>query len=472
MARFVGRQTELDTLARALERVRAGTTDPEPGKLIFIRGRRRVGKSRLVEQFLKQAGAPSIFFTASRRGPRELATFVTEIAGSKLPNTQELPGTELPDWDAALSLLGLVLPDDTPSVVVIDEFPYLLQEDSNIEATFQKMWDRVLKKKPVLLLLVGSDLAVMEMLSTYGRPLFQRGTDMVVPALTPVEVGEIIGADSAATAFDAFLITGGMPMLCDEWPSGKTALAYLGEVLAESSSMLITGGSRTLDAELPTDAFAREVLSAIGSGERTFTNIKAAAGGLNDVTLTRSLETLTAKRIVSRDLPVSTKMSKEPRYRIVDPYLQFWLRFIGSHFDEIDRGRSDLVLARITNDWSTWRGKAVEPVVRLALERILTAQGTKVGVVGAYWTRTNIPEVDIVVADGSPRAKAISFAGSIKWRESAKFDQSDLAALTADAAKIPGVSSTTPLIAVGRVGVNAKGAALSFSAEDLIEAWK
>lgn len=472
MAGFVGRERELEVLARALERVRAAGADPEPGKLLFVRGRRRVGKSRLVEQFLKQAGVPSVFFTAARRGTRELATFVAEIAISRLPNTEELPGTEPPDWDAALALLALALPDDTPSVVVIDEFPYLLEGDPSIEATFQKMWDRVLKKKPVLLLLVGSDLAVMEILNTHDRPMFQRGTDMVIPTLTPVEVGEIISAPSAADAFDAFLLTGGMPMLCDEWPTGKRAIEYLEDVLSEPASMLITGASRTLDAEFPTDALAREVLSAIGSGERTFTNIKGAAGGLNDVSLTRSLEILTAKRMVSRDLPISTKPSKEPRYRIVDPYLQFWLRFVGNHLDEIDRGRSDLVLDRIRVDWTTWRGRAIEPVVRLALERILTAGGSKVGAVGAYWTRTNTPEIDIVVADAAPRAKSISFAGSIKWRETQAFDQGDLTELTVDAAKVPGVVKTTPLIAVGRVGVTAKGAAMALSAEDLIEAWR
>ena len=472
MAGFVGRQTELKALDQALERIRAKANDPEPGKLLFIRGRRRVGKSRLVEEFLRRSGVPSLFFTASRSVNRELDAFVSAIAASGFSATEELSGTKLSDWDAALSLLALALPDDKPSVVVIDEFPYLIEGDESIEATFQKMWDRVLQKKPLLLLLVGSDLAVMEMLNTHDRPLFQRGTDMVVPPLTPVEVGEIIGAASAADAFDGYLLTGGMPMLCDEWPSGNGALAYLETILSEPASILLTGAARTLEAEFPTDALARDVLGAIGSGERTFTNIKNQQQGLNDVSLTRSLDLLVSKRIVSRDVPLSTKPGNEPRYRIVDPYLQFWLRFIGSHLDEIDRGRSDLVLERIRTDWTTWRGRAVEPIVRQALERLLTVQGVKVGAVGAYWTRTNIPEVDIVVTDSTSKSRSISFAGSIKWRENQQFSQGDLVALAADVAKIPGANHFTPLIAVGRAGVSAKGASMSFSADDLIEAWQ
>lgn len=97
--------------------------------------------------------------------------------------------------------------------------------------------------------------------------------------------------------------------------------------------------------------------SALGAGETTFTAVARASGGLQATSLTRSLYILAAKRIVARDLPLSTSPSAEARYRVIDPYLRFWLRFVGPHLAEIERGRGDLVHARIRRDWSSWRGR-------------------------------------------------------------------------------------------------------------------
>ncbi|WP_223881289.1 DUF234 domain-containing protein [Nesterenkonia ebinurensis] len=77
--------------------------------------------------------------------------------------------------------------------------------------------------------------------------------------------------------------------------------------------------------------------------------------------------------------------------------------------NEIERGRGDRVLARIKESWTTWRGRAVEPVLLEALCRLMpdvcqTRDGTP-GVVGGYWTRTNNPEIDLVVGDKEPVAK-------------------------------------------------------------------
>ena len=92
------------------------------------------------------------------------------------------------------------------------------------------------------------------------------------------------------------------------------------------------------------------------------TSIARAAGGLYASSLGRSLELLIAKRIVVRDIPLSTAPSKEARYRVADPYLSFWLRFIGPHLAEIERGRGDRVLARARRDWAAWRRRAIEPI--------------------------------------------------------------------------------------------------------------
>ncbi|MFD7336242.1 ATP-binding protein [Streptomyces violascens] len=469
---FIGRRAELGHLDDLLKPVMTGGRGGRPGRAVLIRGRRRVGKSRLVEEFLERAGLPHVFFTAVG-GSREedLAGFAAEVAASSLPDASRFADFATPQsWDAALNLLASALPTDTPSIVVLDEMPYLVREDPSFEGALQKVFDRTLSKLPVLLILIGSDIAMMEKLNTYGRPFYQRGTEMVVPPLTPRDVATMLDLPPA-DAFDAYLISGGLPLILEEWPHGGDLWDYLRQALSRPTSALLVSGERTLAAEFPTEAQARTVLGAIGHGERTFTLIGRAAGDLNPGSVKRSLELLTTRRMVAADLPLSTRPSRETRYRIDDPYLRFWLSFIGPGIPAVERGRGDRVLGDIRNSWTSWRGRAVEPVIREALWRLADDHLPEdTNVVGGYWTRTNNPEIDLIGADRSPIAKKITFAGSIKWLENKPFDRRDLSRLITHRSQLPGADDDTPLVAVTRSGSTA-GGILALTPEDLIEAW-
>ncbi|WP_340559114.1 ATP-binding protein [Streptomyces sp. GSL17-111] len=469
---FVGRRAELKALADVLTPVRTGGRGGRRGRAVLIRGRRRVGKSRLVEEFLERSGLPHVFFTAVGGSKHEdLAGFTAELAASALPESSRVADVTAPQtWDAALTLLASVLPTDTPSVVVLDEMPYLVREDPTFEGALQKAFDRTLSKLPVLLILVGSDLAMMEQLNTYGRPFYQRGTEMVVPPLNPAEVGTMLDLPPAE-AFDAYLVSGGLPLILEEWPVGAGLWGYLEEALRRPTSALLVSGERTLAAEFPTEAQARTVLGAIGHGERTFSLIGRAAGDLNPGSLTRALELLVSRRIVTADHPLSTRPSRETRYRVADPYLRFYLSFIGPRIPTIERGRGDRVLSALRDSWTSWRGRAVEPVLREAVWLLAEdhlPHGTDV--IGGYWTRTNDPEIDIVGADRSPIARRITAVGSIKWLENKPFDDRDLARLRTHRSQLPGADDTTPLLAVARSGCTADGV-VHLGPSDLIAAW-
>ena len=471
MVGFVGRREQLRLLDRELDLVRHGDRD-RPGRALLVRGRRRVGKSRLVEEFVERAGVPHVWFTASMQPPGvELRSFADEVVASDLPGASTLRGVTPDTWEAGLRLLAGALPTDAPSVVVIDELPYLIDADGAFEGTLQKVFDRVLSRLPVLLIGVGSDLAMMEALNAYGRPFHQRAREMVVPPLSPLEVAGMTGA-GAADAVDAWLVTGGLPLVCAEWPHGASTSQYLEEALASPTSALLVSAERSLAAEFPTATQARLVLSTIGSGERTFTTIGQKAGGLQQASLARSLATLQDKRVVVADTPLSTRPSRETRYRVADPYLRFWLTFLGPSLPEIERGRSDRVLARVRRSWTSWRGRAVEPLVRESLARLPPEQraGTD-GVVGGWWNRTNETEIDLVVADRAPVADRIEAVGSIKWLEASPFDDRDLARLVVHRSRLPGAGDTTPLLAVTRSGCTASGVHV-VDPETLLEAWR
>lgn len=469
MAEFVGRKRELAILNRVLRDVNDSAGFSKPGRCLILRGRRRIGKSALVEEFVRRSGAPYVFHTAEIGfGDDPLAEFIRDVAVSTLPGAELFADATPGNWAAALRQLSGILPEDRPSVVVLDEVPYLMDEAGAFESVLQRAWDRELSHKPLLLLLIGSDLSMMEALTSYGRPFHQRGADMTIGPLNVGDVAAMTGL-GAADAFDAELVTGGLPIVCARWRHGEDLWSFLEHELAEPVSPLIASAQLSLAAEFPDQAQARAVLGAIGSGERTFTNI-ARAVGVSHSTLVRAAELLVQKRVVAAELPVSLQPSKERRYRITDSYLRFYFAFLGSHLAEIDRMRSDLTLQRIKRGWPAWRGRAIEPLVRESLMRLLPSQGIPVApTVGGYWTRSNDVEIDIVGADREPVARELLFLGSIKWLENAPFDAHDMVTLQRHRDRV--TAEPIPLLAVSRSGCSADHVDAVFGPEDLLQPW-
>lgn len=376
-------------------------------------------------------------------------------------------------WEAALGAIAATADPDRPAVVVIDEFPYLVEGDPAIEATLQKVWDRRLGRVPVLLVVVGSDVSVMRALTEYGRPLYGRPTkEMVVESFDPREMAEMLGL-GAADAFEIQMVTGGFPLILRSWWRDVGLWEFLEGALEDPTSPLIVSGERALAAEFPVETQAREVLGAIGAGETTFTAIGSRVG-IPQGSLARSLEILVErKRVVRAERPLSSKTPSDTRYSVADPYLRFWLRFVGPSMDEIERGRGALVAERIRTAWPTYRGKAVEPLLRDALERLLPDERFgEARYVGGYWTRKGDVEVDLVGAERVARPRRIAFVGSIKWRERGPFDGRDLSALAAHKEHVPGADGATLAVGVSRAGFSTGGLDAALGPDDLIEAWR
>ena len=473
---FVGRAAELAELDHQLDVVRAGRR-ADRGVCLALRGRRRVGKSRLVAEFVRRADVPSVWFQAARGAApgAELELFAAAVAGSTLPRGGSVAGVIPTSLTAAFSLLAGVLPDDVPSVVVLDELPWLLEAFPGGAGELQRAWDTVLSHKPVLLLLLGSDVAMMEALTGPDTPFHGRAVEVLLEPLSPRDVARMTGLTGIA-AVDAHLVTGGMPLVAQEWEPGQPRDDFLASSFARSTSALVVTGTRVLDAEFPETTLARRVLSAIGArGERTFSGIQGAGrdGSLNAATLSGALRALSAARIAVADEPLSTRQAvKDRRWRIADPGLRFWLAFVEPALAEVDRGRADLALDRVRRGYDAWRSRAVEPFVRQALERLLPDDAwPQVRRVGGWWPRTNVPEIDLVGADARP-AGVVSFVGTVKWRADAAVTPAEVDALARQATAVPGVGASTALVAVCPAGA-AAGTALRrvWTVDDLLEAW-
>lgn len=467
---FVGRQRDLTRL----ESILAGIKGTGRGALLAMRGRRRVGKSRLAEEFARESGCPYVYFTAVQQpGEAELNRFVEELARSRAPRAADVAaGLRPQSWEAALELAAEGATAERPLILIVDEFPYLAAKEPSIEAVLQKVWDHSLQAAPVLVLLIGSDEAMMRALTEQGRPLYDRVREMVVRPLSPAAVGELLALDPA-DALDAQLVIGGFPVLAMEWAPGRTRDEYLQDALTDPTSFLIVSAERTLSAEFPAPA-PRAVLAAVGAGARAHSAILSSTG-LSATAVNDTLATLQARGVVRRLTPYSTKSARKTvLWEISDPYLRFWLRFIDGNIDLVERGRGALLVEDFERGWTSYRGRAIEHLVRGAIE-LLLPEKERFGTarhVGGYWNRTGTAEVDLVGGDTVPVARRIGFVGSIKWREKKPFGRTDALELAKHREQVPGATAETPLLGVSSQGFSDDAPLdVRLGPEDLIAAY-
>ncbi|MEV6302674.1 ATP-binding protein [Actinoplanes sp. NPDC051861] len=477
---FVGRRTELSLLTRRIDHItRQGT-----GLAVAVRGRRQVGKSRLVQELCDRSGLPYLYFTAVKGASvTESATqFLSALAESALPNDHSLlPVTPPPGgWGDMLRILAGSLPD-RPCIVVLDELPWLTEQDETFDGHLQVVWDRLLSRRPVLLLLLGSDLHMMQRLTAYDRPFYGRADNLVLGPLNLDETATATGL-TGSDAIDAHLITGGLPGVLLRWPGGKPADDHIRDECADAASPLFTVPEQSLASAFPNPDVARRVLEAVGGDVRAFTTVAGTAGSRGESvpsgTLSPLLRQLTdEKQILAADQPLSVLSGKPTLYRVADTNLRLYLAAFREVHNLARRGRPEAGYTLYLNRWTSWRGRAVEPLIRDSLEQAaitgsLPWPGTQV--VGGWWNRRFDPEIDLVGADRGPVASQIHFCGSLKWLGK-PFDAHDLRRLQEGAQQVPGFESgRTGLMAVSRSGTDIAAGAVDivWGPDDVVAAWR
>lgn len=477
---FVGRSNELSLLTKRIDHIgRTGT-----GLAVAIRGRRQVGKSRLVQELCDRSGLPYLYFTAVKGASvtESTAQFLAALTESDLPNDHGLlPGTPPSGgWGDMLRLLAGALPD-RPCIVVLDELPWLAEQDDTFDGHLQVVWDRLLARRPILLLLLGSDLHMMQRLTAYDRPLYGRADNLVLGPLSPAETAAAAGL-AGSDAIDAHLITGGLPGILLRWPAGTTAEDHLRDECADPASPVFTVPEQSLASEFPNPDIARRVVEAVGGEARAFAGIAGTAGGrggpVSSGTLSPLLRQLTDdKQVLAADQPLSTAGGKPGLYRVADSNLRLYLAILRDVHNLARRGRPDTAYALFRNRWASWRGRAVEPLIRASLEEAALA-GTLpwpgAQVVGGWWNRQFNPEIDVVGADRAPVASRVHFCGSVKWLGT-PFDSHDLRQLQDGAKHVPGFdAASTGLIAVSRSGATLPPDTIDlvWSPGDVVAAWQ
>ncbi|HEY6790394.1 MAG TPA: ATP-binding protein [Trebonia sp.] len=475
---FMGRKSELAFLGERLEKARASGS----GVAVAIRGRHRAGKSRLVQEFCDDAGVPYLYYTATRgASPVETVRgFLAELRESALPRSAgPVPGEAASGWPGAFRALAAALPD-APSIVVLDEYPWLAEQDTIFDGALQAAWGRLQSQRPVLLLLLGSDAEMIGRLTAQESTLCEPADNLVLGPLNPAEVGAALSL-GAADAIDAHLISGGLPGILRAWPAGVPALEFAERECEDPASPLFGVPEATLVAEFPAPDTTRRVIEAIGGGSRTHAAVASAAGSRTGAIPTGTLSPLlsrliTEKRVLAIDEPLSTRGGKPALYRVADSSLGFYLEIGRAVQEWAHRGRPASAVALVRRRWSSWRVRAVEPVIREALSCAADVLPWPDAVaVGGWWTRTFETKIDIIGADRSPGPRNVFYAGSIRWL-SRPFDDRDLGLLRRDAPFVPGFHPVSAgLLAVSLRGFSATAAAqlaVCWGPEEVIAAYR
>lgn len=478
---FYGRERLLADLNRRLGRIQVEGA----GQLLAVRGRRQVGKSRLVTRFVEGSGLPYLYFTAVKNASPalQLQTLTDELrtATTPLRDADTIFAAPPADWRDALGRIALAC-RDTPSVVVIDEFPWAAATDPALEGQLQNAWDKQLENVPVFFILIGSDVTMMERLTEHDRPLYGRAKGLTVRPFDPAECAEALGAEgSAMGAFDALLVTGGYPRLMLDYAHCRDAPRFVREQLQDENSDLVVMGQRSLDAEFPDAAQARRVLAAIGGqpvGLAGFTQVVGRLpeeGTAGQTAVTRALKVLGDKGVIAVDVPAGAPRStKLRRYRVADPYLRFWFRFVDGQQGHIARGRPDIPVARFSRGWPSWRGRAVEPLIHEGVSRLAAAEPPLgedgPGEVGGWWNRDNSREYDVVVTSATVRK--VLEVGSVKWREGVPFDRHDLDRLAQARHDISGAAAAGLMAVCPAGAVPGLPVDRVLAPEDLLAAWQ
>jgi hypothetical protein len=414
--KFINRGHELGALQRLYRHHEAA--------LMILYGRRRVGKTTLLSQWIQRRGIRrALFWTATTQTSfvqlRDFSqTLVRFETGSPIAEDFAFR-----DWEVAFAHLEeLARASAEPLVAIIDEFTHLIQSDPPLASLLQRVWDHRLSRLPNLrLILTGSLIGLMERDVLSARaPLYGRATALM--KLRPLPFGclkELFPRWSADERVAVYAICGGIPAYLALFDGAKRFVDGLRDCL-EPQSIMVTDPALLLHDQLQGPQVYESILASITSGFHTWGDIAKMSGlgsGSNPSVYMRNLQSLGL--IESRDPVLSPPAGRKGRYYIADPFLRFYYRFILPQRTYIQRGEKQAALKPIIADLRGFIGEHVFEELCREWVYAEVEQGTLGFVpeeIGSFWTQTRgqrqTVQLDVVAA--SRREKRL-LVGECKW---------------------------------------------------------
>lgn len=365
---------------------------------VVIYGRRRVGKTALINEFCK--GKPTVYFSALNASSKEnLEALSKAIYTCQNPDSTSAP-TYRSYENALEAITGMAM--EKRLVFVIDEYPYLAKAEKSISSRLQHIIDHSWQDSRIYLILCGSSMSFMEyQVLGYESPLYGRRTaQFKIQALTYREITEFHPELKAADQALLYGVTGGIPHYINKLDVESNLDEALLDNLFSTSSYLFEEPENLLKQELREPAIYNSVISAIAAGASHSNEISTKVG-LESGVCAKYLKVLLDLGILKKETPITEKPGKKTIYAIDDNFFRFWYRFVPRNMSVISAGRMHPVYEQaVKRFYPDYMGLVFEKMCQEYLLRYAKDLPILLSNVGQWWgtdskTRKEV-QIDIV----------------------------------------------------------------------------
>jgi hypothetical protein len=429
---FIGRKNELAKLNEEYAK---------DSSFVVVYGRRRVGKTTLIKEFLK--GKTSFYFLATEEVEQQsmmrLAGVVARTTGNSL-----LEKAVFTDWLDLFRVIAEYNPSEK-KVLVIDEFPYLVKANPAFPSILQHAWDEVMKDSNVMLILSGSFIGMMQKYAlSYDSPLYGRRTAQM--KLAPLTFTEVYAAQNFKfeKAVEQYSVTGGVPKYLEFFDDKRSLNEQLKENVFSKSGFLYEEPNFLLKSEAMTAVNYFSIIKTIADGNHKIGKI---AGVLKQETptLTPYLSTLVELGFLEKQTPVTEKNPEKSRkslYFIADNFIRFWFHYVYPYKGELELDNMQIVLDEMKKDFTQkFVAFSYEDICRDIFKNLCRTGSIKFtpSLIGSYWKNDSWDDtqIDVMAVD---RQKSCLFVGECKYHnkpveQSVYFELKDKVSASADIRK-------------------------------------
>lgn len=342
---FVGREMELGLLDDLYERVGA--------QFLILYGRRRIGKTRLLNHWVTSIPTRYLYWGATQTSStNQLRKFSQAIWQFIHPDATADPAFSYGSWEAAFVEIERLAAQER-FVLILDEFTYVMQANSEVPSTLQHAWDHRLKNSQLFIVLSGSLAGVIQRAALdYQSPLYGRATARLKLQELPFgALADMLPNYQADQRVAVYTVTGGVPAYIEQFDDKLNILQNLQQRIISPTNVMLTDAPFLLHEQLDEPRNYMSIIEAIAAGYRTLSDI-ALMAGIRRTNLPKYLTVLQELGYVERQVPATVRRpekSRKGRYVITDPYLRFYFRFLVPNLTAIERGRTRQTISLLSD---------------------------------------------------------------------------------------------------------------------------